>query len=308
MVIEFANPFKADGSWFKGNLHAHTKRSDGDLEPTELVKRYADAGYHFLAITDHNKLTLLESSESYGMLLIAGEEVDVGVSETGFGFHFVIIGIEKEWKAPEGVLHRSIHPQVLIDEVRSQGGEAILCHPYWSQLTVHDMLSFDNYIAIEIFNTSCHHAVGKGLSTTHWDDLLLRGRIVWGVAVDDAHFHFSEYRPVDICGAWVAVKCKQLTKNEVMEALRNGMFYSSTGPQIEDVQIEDECISVVTSPVKTITFVSDNGKGRKWTAPKDSTITQAYYKLRGDERFIRIECMDKDGNIAWTNPMRIIAK
>ncbi|MCS7252533.1 MAG: CehA/McbA family metallohydrolase [Armatimonadota bacterium] len=308
MRIEFPNPFASDGVWFKGNLHTHTKRSDGALEPHEVVKRYAEAGYDFLAITDHNKLTLIDEKESCEMLLIPGEEISVGVSEVGTEFHFVAIGIERQWEKPEGMLTKEISPSRLVKEIHSLGGVAILCHPYWSQLTVHDMLSFDGYIAIEIFNTSCHHSIGKGFSTTHWDDLLFRGRFVWGVAVDDAHYHFNEHRPVDICGAWVMVKCRQLTMKDVLEALQHGLFYSSTGPHFMNVHFEGEWVHVETSSVKTITFVSDNGKGERWTAVGKDEITEAHYKLRGGERFLRIECADREGNCAWTNPMRIIAE
>lgn len=305
MHIDFPNPFEIEGIWFKGNLHTHTRNSDGDLGPRELIERYVEAGYQFLAITDHNKITLLEDEEDHGLLLIPGEEVGVGLSEAGTDFHFVIVGSDYEWKRPEGVSSKEISPQILIEEVRGKGGEVILCHPYWSQLTVHDMLSFDGYIALEIFNTSCHHSIGKGFSTTHWDDLAARGKFVWGVAVDDAHFHFNEHRPVDICGAWTMVKCQALTRDEILNALRKGMFYSSTGPQIYDLHIDGSEIYVVTSPVTTITFVSNNGRGERWTAIGRDAITEAHYKLRGKESFLRIECMDSYGNFAWTNPMCI---
>lgn len=40
----------------KGNLHAHTTFSDGRLTVEEVVTRYRDMGYDFLAITDHDDL------------------------------------------------------------------------------------------------------------------------------------------------------------------------------------------------------------------------------------------------------------
>ena len=40
----------------KGNLHAHTTFSDGRLPVEEVVTRYRDMGYDFLAITDHDEL------------------------------------------------------------------------------------------------------------------------------------------------------------------------------------------------------------------------------------------------------------
>ena len=42
--------------WFKGNLHAHSLWSDGDDYPEMIADRYKEAGYDFLALSDHNVL------------------------------------------------------------------------------------------------------------------------------------------------------------------------------------------------------------------------------------------------------------
>src|SRR5499427_2145280 len=38
----------------KGNLHAHTTFSDGRRPVDQVIARYGDLGYDFLAITDHD--------------------------------------------------------------------------------------------------------------------------------------------------------------------------------------------------------------------------------------------------------------
>ena len=43
--------------WYKGNLHTHSLWSDGNDFPEMISKWYADRGYHFLALTDHNILS-----------------------------------------------------------------------------------------------------------------------------------------------------------------------------------------------------------------------------------------------------------
>jgi hypothetical protein len=43
--------------WWKGNLHTHTFWSDGDDFPEMAVQWYKDHGYHFLALSDHNRLS-----------------------------------------------------------------------------------------------------------------------------------------------------------------------------------------------------------------------------------------------------------
>jgi hypothetical protein len=43
--------------WFKGNLHTHSLWSDGDDFPEMIADWYRQAGYHFLALSDHNQLS-----------------------------------------------------------------------------------------------------------------------------------------------------------------------------------------------------------------------------------------------------------
>lgn len=43
--------------WWKGNLHTHTFWSDGNDFPEMVAEWYADHGYNFLALTDHNVLS-----------------------------------------------------------------------------------------------------------------------------------------------------------------------------------------------------------------------------------------------------------
>ena len=50
----------ADQTWYRGNIHTHTTESDGDAEPEVVAAWYRDHGYDFLALSDHNHLTLLD--------------------------------------------------------------------------------------------------------------------------------------------------------------------------------------------------------------------------------------------------------
>jgi hypothetical protein len=45
---------EAASRWFKGNLHTHSLWSDGDDYPEMIADWYKRAGYHFLAMSDHN--------------------------------------------------------------------------------------------------------------------------------------------------------------------------------------------------------------------------------------------------------------
>ena len=45
------DPFSAPGKFWRGNLHTHSTRSDGVLDPDEVARRYQLEGYDFLAMT-----------------------------------------------------------------------------------------------------------------------------------------------------------------------------------------------------------------------------------------------------------------
>ena len=51
-----ADPAAAGLKWYRGNLHTHTKISDGNTSPGAVAQWYRDNDYDFLSITDHNKL------------------------------------------------------------------------------------------------------------------------------------------------------------------------------------------------------------------------------------------------------------
>jgi len=65
----------------KGNLHAHTTFSDGRRPVDEVVARYRDMGYAFLAITDHDDRIMEDywfrlPAGDQGLLVLPGVELD----------------------------------------------------------------------------------------------------------------------------------------------------------------------------------------------------------------------------------------
>ena len=47
---------KSGKRWYRGMLHMHTLWSDGRALPEQCAAAYKDAGYNFIAFTDHNRL------------------------------------------------------------------------------------------------------------------------------------------------------------------------------------------------------------------------------------------------------------
>ncbi len=123
-----------------------------------------------------------------------------------------------------------------------------------------------------------------------------------GFATDDAHWVFSDYRPNDACGAWIMVRASHLSLADISEAIKKGLFYASNGPEIRDLVIQGGEIRVATSPVRAINFVANLSLGERHTAIKSDFLTTATYRLRGSEKYVRVEAVDAKGRTAWTNP------
>lgn len=55
-AVPAARGESAEPRWFKGNLHTHSLWSDGDDYPEMIADRFKQDGWHFLAMSEHNRL------------------------------------------------------------------------------------------------------------------------------------------------------------------------------------------------------------------------------------------------------------
>lgn len=288
-MIEFKNPFKKKGNWYKGNLHLHTTNSDGTYTPEEICIVYKNEGYDFIFITDHNKVTEVKKIPS-SFLVIKGAELNKG------DFHVVALGLKKEFSV------ENFSYQGIIDEINRRKAYPIIAHPYWSGFSSSDLLKLKNYIGIEVYNNTCEKINGKGYASIHWDELLQKGKKIFGFASDDAHHRPNKYREDDIAGSFIMVKATSLSERSILNSIKNGYFYSSTGPIIENIEVSKNTIYIKTSPVKHIDFIANAWKGSRFSG-KRKLLREIEYRIRGDEEYIRIEITDKSGKKAWTNPV-----
>jgi len=74
------DPFSAPGKFWRGNLHTHSTRSDGVLDPDEVARCYQLEEYDFLVMTDHfvglfdYPLTNIQYSENENFRRLAGQK------------------------------------------------------------------------------------------------------------------------------------------------------------------------------------------------------------------------------------------
>jgi len=304
--------FQEPGNWYKGNLHLHSTISDGNLEPRPTVEVYRRAGYDFTALTDHISGFLdkekkvyrplvypLEEMNKPGFLVVPGMEYNT--TRKGEVIHFVVIGPGYDQRLEEN--------EDLSNAMKKwwdNGAFAFMAHPHWS-LDGTPVLEEMTYLpAVEVFNYGTALSEGlRGNSQMYWDRLLRKSRAVLGVATDDSH------RPgKDSGGGWVMVKAQALTAEGIVTALRNGQFYFSSGPRLEDVYLDAESnLHVRCSPVKSIRALSTVGKVVHVKALQGKTLTEAVMKWDWSKTpFVRVECTDEGGRTAWSQAVMKIEK
>jgi hypothetical protein len=299
--------FDAEGEWLKCALHAHTTNSDGELAPKLLVRHYEWAGFDVLAITDHWVRTVADSTER--LLVIPGTELNAQAGGREHDAHVLAIGIDADPEPPgDGFAPLG----EVVAWIAANGGVPYLAHTYWSGLRTDQFEGCEGLVGIEVYNAGCDLEIGRGDAGLQWDEALERGRLLYGIACDDSH-----HPGYDSGFAWVWARCAGRTQAAVLDALRSGSFYSSAGPEIHSLELDDGAVTVRCSPVASATLVAGPRRGSRANAgrlgyphgaeilERDSSgaITAARLERPRTAVYGRLELADASGRKAWTNPL-----
>lgn len=294
-------PFDKPGLFWRGNLHTHSTRSDGHLTPEQVCQFYRSAGYHFLALTDHfleaykYPLTDTRPYRTSDFTTLIGAELHAGETELGRLWHILAVGLPLDFAPPA---HGETGPQISARALAA-GAYVAVAHPYWYNLTEGDALSLGPAHAIEIFNGTSEDHNDRADSWYMLEMLLERGHRYTACATDDAHFNPER---ADAMVGWVWVKSETLTPDALLEALKDGHYYSSTGPQIFDITLErGGRVCVKCSPSSRV-FVT--GHGYTARSAWGNGIQEATLDIsKLDSPYCRVTVRDANGKRAWSNPI-----
>lgn len=304
--------------WFKGNLHTHTNKSDGDSSPETVVDWYSDNKYDFLVLSDHNHLTILDSDQTK-LLLIPGEEITLNLPYT---IHINAIGIKKVIE-PTIRSTKAKTLQANIDNIISAGGLAEINHPNfrWA-LNEKDLIQVRGAHFLEVFNGNynTHNYGGGGKKSVEemWDEMLSKKIKIWGVAVDDSHHFKEEFAPHrhNPGRGWVEVFAENLSEKDILDSMRNGNFYFSNGVKFKNIMLNKEKIeikisgdyfnkglsnSLVTDSKYTTQLISNNGEIVEEVYGK--SVKFNLIKEAKKYTYFRTKTISSTGSVGWTQPI-----
>ena len=299
------------GTWFKGNLHSHTLNSDGDSTPDDVVRWYREHGYNFVTITDHNYLTSVDGLNAlHGaegkFLIVKGEEVTDRFGEKPI--HVNGLAPDSFIKPPGGTSVVAM-VQNMVDAIRAARGVPSINHPNFGwAITADELGQVQRTRLFEVFNghPTVNNLGGGGVPGLEevWDRILSSGKLLYGIAVDDAH---TFKRPEDKTAArpgtgWVYVRAARLEPRAIVEALERGEFYSSTGVELQSIAVSGSALTVTVREERSskyrIQFI-----GRQGRVLSESTTSPATYAFKGDEGYVRAKVIESNGKLAWVQPV-----
>jgi hypothetical protein len=301
------NPYSNfDGTkWQIANFHAHAwKPFDGRDKLTHsraLDSLYRYLGYKIISISDYQTINNFESKNEWF----------IPVYEHGFQYyknHQLILNAGNvDWH--DFPFRQTLNnKQFILDHLKKNPSViTTIVHPvYRKAYSSNDLKYLSNYNCLEIAN---HDYVFRSC----YDTILSYGHPVFLMADDDAH---NLLQPEDVGVSFNLVN-SDLVTDSVMSALRKGLsvgvkfnISALTGndqkkaalkmlPAISSVSLRNDTITIgLSQPVKTITFIGQNGMLKKRiTGSKEGS-----YGFTNTDTYIRTEIECNDGTIYFFNP------
>jgi PHP domain len=300
--------------WYSGALHLHTRHSDGTLTPAALADAARDAGYDFIAITDHNNTTHTREPMPSSPLHLIGEEV------TTPGGHATV------WGLPEGAwIDFRVAPRDpgaadavagLVDAAHRAGALFSISHP----IDNCDGCSWTHAIpegvdAIEIWQ---YEQTPREAEIAVWDRLLREGRRITAVGVSDWH-----RRPEPIDTAAVRVLASSLTQPAVLEGIKQGRVIVMRDVRTLPPSVRARCGSADAGVGETLTCAANDdlevhvsmpelsGADAEftWNAARMTTRTIGHgttFTMPAAAGYVRVRIRTANGRtVAITNPIYV---
>ena len=266
----------------------------------------------------------------------------------------------REVIAPEAG-ERTALIQRYIDAVRTQSekyGVPMIAHVnhvnFAEGVTAEELIAVRGLEFFEVFNG--HHGVynwgnpEKGMppTDTHWDIVQSLKMLedpdytLYGVATDDSHnYHDWRVGKANPGRGWIMVKAPELEATALIEAMKRGDFYASTGVALKRIERSDTALALEIDPAPGVKYTTqfigtrrgfdtaseavtdDAGASlpratRKYSEEIGSVLLESTsltprYEFKGDELYVRARILsdrpkenpfaEGDFEMAWVQPV-----
>ncbi len=316
------------GTFYKANLHCHTCVSDGVFTPEDVKEAYKAEGYSVLAFTDHNIMIDNTHLSEPDFLVLNGVEYNISMqpyqaprgSRSSGEFNMIapppdakLIMYQEKYVAytrshayfdkamrdeNEEPYERYYSPECISDmmtRAREAGFFVFYNHPGYSQENYTVYTKYKGMHAMEILNYGSEYFGNRGYAPQVYDDICKSGNLIYCVATDDNHVEEDRF------GGFVMVKADKLEYTTVIDALKRGDFYSSSGAVINDVWYEDGYAHITCENAQSIFLNTGTTFNGGVHAKGDEALDGASFKLHPLMKYIRFTVFDKNGKAAWSN-------
>jgi hypothetical protein len=292
LILHFSS-LDAQKRYYRGNTHAHSYPNSTDLDAsyiaTDIVPQYKAKGYDFLVFTDHGAWWNASPLTSPDFTVINGSEP--GISGNGLWGHFTAVNLKSRISG-SGKTH-----QEMIDAISAQGAIPFINHPRYSQIPISALQIIEkmknNLFHMEIYNGVTVGQAGPD-DISVWDSVLTTGRLMYGVASDDSHKESNQGK------GWIMVYSSSNQTDSLVEAIRRGDFYASSGVSLDTISYSSSKIFVKSKNGNSIKFIGKNGSVLKTFEGQEAT-----YTITGEEIYVRAEISNSTGQKAWIQPYMI---
>lgn len=333
------------GNFYKANLHCHTTVSDGHRTPEEIKKLYKEAGYSVVCYTDHDVLIPHPELKDEEFLPLNGYEIEINDTNPDILWrnlktcHICLIALDEDnlkqvcWHRSKYLFKNALkykdmvqfdeslpdyereHTHECISDIMKKGRDGgffvTYNHPYWSMENYSDYIGYDNMHAMEIANGSCQAMGFCEYNETVYEDMLRAGKKIYCIGADDNHNEID-----DNFYAWTVIKAEKLEYKAITNALVDGNFYASEGPEIYELWFEDGRINIVCSLVEKIMFHTNSRNTGIIDISKNFALDEARFDVLEEndtkkvkasfevselDNYIRLTIVDEKGRHANTN-------
>lgn len=319
--------------YYKTALHVHTNVSDGFWTPEQLKACFKEHGFSCVAFSDHNLITDQSRLNDDDFLALTAYEM--GFMKTDGGPYYKSVHINVLAKEPHH-LWQAANPPCLfkrsaefLDEaeivnrdyectmedinafIAETNKHGFLCtynHPCSNMMYTGEDMAMTGLWGIEVYNNDAYLCGYPNYCDEKFQRFLMQGERVFPIISDDCHSgkSFRNY------GMWVGAK--ELTYGAMIEALEKGDFYSTNGPEIYSLTLDEghklhvSCSEVMYGSVQSHSNFMQAYPIRRDLAPtKELTFDLSRWfedSVKTDEdkekAFIRLVLIDAQGHRAYT--------